>query len=325
MLASSVFKALAAHFTDYVVFNTNDADIVIIASNGRRLNQLDPAILVEPKLQAQLQRVGLRSLADLQVRRIGDKALLHPLFLGTGAPANSDFFPYISLNAPRSRYLREDATELTQLGQAPIPVLEMLDGHARANDLPTAVTTHFPIPEFQHQARQFAEFLMMSATTTPPENLGENGWVLQLLARELAINAPLAPADTLMRGVLLKLASAVNPYLPTSRLAPLWEYLAGQPGFSALSETTQTWFALHRAVGLRDATAMAALAARLIETTPKEQLSAQEGMYLLTAGLTGALAKGDKNQANAILEMFGQRQNPVNQPPLYLQLLLRQM
>jgi long-subunit acyl-CoA synthetase (AMP-forming) len=78
-------------------------------------------------------------------------------------------------------------------------------------------------------------------------------------------------------------------------------------------------------VGLRDAAAMAALAAHLIETTPKEQLSAQEASYLLTAGLTGALAKGDQKQASALLETFNKRQNPLRQPPLYLQLLGRQI
>jgi predicted membrane-bound spermidine synthase len=324
-LASSVFKALAEHFTDYVVFSANFGDILIIASNGGALEPLDQAILAEPELQAQLQRVGLRSLHDLQVRRMGDKALLHALFLATGAPINSDFFPYLSIHAPRSRYLGETAFGLTGLGEAPIPVLEMLDGHARVSDTPATVTPDFPITELQQQAQRFAEFLAMPASATPPENLGRAGFDLQLLMRELAVSAPQAPADKMVRAVLLNLASTVNPYLPASRLVPLWENLAGQPGYPALSERTQTWFVLHRAVGLRDATAMTTLAAGLIETTPKDQLSAPEASYLLTAGLIGALAKGDKNQANAILKTFIQHQDAIRQPPLYLQLLLRQI
>ena len=62
-----------------------------------------------------------------------------------------------------------------------------------------------------------------------------------------------------------------------------------------------------------------------IEITPKEQLSAQEASYLLTAGLTGALAKGDQKQAHALLESFSKRQNSIPEPPLYLQLLRRQI
>ena len=70
---------------------------------------------------------------------------------------------------------------------------------------------------------------------------------------------------------------------------------------------------------------MATLAQRLIETSPKEKLSAQEAGYLLAAGLTAYLAMGDKVKANALLEAFNNHQKPINQPPIHLQLLLRQL
>ena len=127
-LASSVFQALAPHFSDYVVFNTDDSNILIIASNGGSLKSLDPWLFAEPKLQDQLKRVGLQSIQDIEAHRLGNKALLQPLFAGFGAPANSDFFPYLSLNAPKSRYLVEDAGILTQLHLAPMPVWKCLMG-----------------------------------------------------------------------------------------------------------------------------------------------------------------------------------------------------
>jgi hypothetical protein len=117
----------------------------------------------------------------------------------------------------------------------------------------------------------------------------------------------------------------VNPYLPASQAAPLWDYLANQPGYNALSETTRDWFALHRAIGSRDARSMATLADRLIETSPKEKLSVKEAGYLLAAGLTAYLAMGDKAKANALLETFNNYQKPIAQPPFHLQLLVRQL
>ena len=105
----------------------------------------------------------------------------------------------------------------------------------------------------------------------------------------------------------------------------MWDYLANQPGYNALSETTRDWFALHRAIGSRDAHSMATLANRLIETSPKEKLSAKEAGYLLAAGLTAYLAMGDKEKANALLKTFDNHQKPINQSPLHLQLLLRQL
>ena len=45
-------------------------------------------------------------------------------------PPNSDFFPFVDLNAPRLRYMRENAIELPALTVLPIPFLELLDGAA---------------------------------------------------------------------------------------------------------------------------------------------------------------------------------------------------
>ena len=323
-LVSSVLKALAPHFSDYVVFNTNSIDILIIASNGSPLNAPDPWILAEPRLQEQLKRVGLQSAQDIEVRRLGDKALLQPLVAAFGAPVNSDYFPYLSLSAPKSRYLQESAEVFTRLHLAPIPVLDMLDGHVRSGEAPATTTLFFEVPDFQQLAERIAVTLL-NQTPVDLVKLGPSGFDLQLLARELAVSAPQQPADELVRAILLRVAGTVNPHLPASRVTPLWDYLASQPGYNALSETTRDWFALHRAIGSRDARSMATLANRLIETSPKEKLFVQEADYLLAAGLTAYLAMGDQAKANALLETFNSHQNPLNQRPIHLQLLLQQL
>lgn len=324
MLASSVFKALDTHFTDYAVFNTDNTDILIVASNGGNLKNLDPWILKEPNLQDQFSRVDLRSTQDIEVRRLGGKTLLQPLFSSYGSPANSDYFPFLSLNAPRSRYLQEVAEELTLLYVAPIPVLEMLDGNIRASEILATATRSFIPANSQQLANQVIETLVQKQSINV-EQLGRLGFDLQLLARELAVNQPQQPADDLVRALLLQTASIVNPHSSASRAALLWDFLASQPGYNILSGLTRDWFALHRAIGSRDTHSMATLANRLIESSPKERLSKDEAVYLLAAGLAAHLSKGDKEKANLILQAFGKHQKPINQPPIYLQLLLRQL
>jgi hypothetical protein len=157
------------------------------------------------------------------------------------------------------------------------------------------------------------------------DKLGRSRFDLQLLMRELAVQAPQQPADELVRALLLQVAGALNPYLPPSRLMAVWDHLASQPGYNALSEATREWFALHRAIGLRDADSMAKLAQHLIETVPKEELSPEEATYVLTAGLTGYLRMKDLIKAKALLETFGNHQQPIRQPSMYLQLLLWQV
>ena len=324
LLMSSVFKALALHFNDYVVFNTGNSDIIIIASNSGALDLLDPWILAEPYLQEQLQRVHLRSVQDLAVRRLGNKAVLQPLFAGYGAPVNSDFFPFLSLNAPKSRYQQENAVILNQLHLAPIPILEMLDRQVRVGDTPATQSHLFEIPIFQQQGHRIAQVLSGQQPISR-EYLGKAAPDAQLIMRELAVSAPQQPADELVRSILLDIASAVNPHVSSPQATAMWNYLAQQPGYSLLSELTRNWFALHQAIGARNAPAMTEFATRLLQTIPKESLTAPEAVYLVGAGLVGHLAQGEKAKAYALLEEFSQRHNPLPEIPLYLRLLRQQI
>ncbi len=323
LLVSSVFKALALHFQDYVVFQVDSGNIIIVASNSGTLDAIDPWVLAEPNLQEQLQRVSLHSVQDLAVRRLGNKAMLQPLFASYGAPVNSDFFPFLSLNAPKSRYLLENALIFNQLHLAPIPVLEMLDRQIRVGDTPATQSATFEVPLFQQQGHRIAQALSGQQAISR-EYLDKAAPDAQLLMRELAVSAPQPLADELVRSILLDIASAVNPHVPTAQAVAMWHHLAQQPGYPLLSELTRNWFALHQAIAERDALAMTEFATRLLQTIPKESLTAPEAAYLVGAGLVGHLAKGENVKASALLEDFSQRHNPLPEIPLYLRLLRQQ-
>lgn len=62
------------------------------------------------------------------MRRIGGKRALAPFFESYGVPANSDYHPYLDLHAARYRYLGESAGEFTAIGNAGVPVMQMLEG-----------------------------------------------------------------------------------------------------------------------------------------------------------------------------------------------------
>jgi spermidine synthase len=108
-ILASVMKALAPHFGAYALYNTDDLDILIIATRGAALRIPDERLLQSPQLRAELARIGVQSVADIQSRKIGDNLTIGPLLQAIAVPANSDFFPFVDLNAPRLRYMRENA------------------------------------------------------------------------------------------------------------------------------------------------------------------------------------------------------------------------
>ena len=93
-VVASVIKALAPHFGAYALYNTDDVDILIIATRGTALPAPDDRLLESPQLRAELARVGVQSVADIQTRKIGDNLTIGPLLQTMTVPPNSDFFPY---------------------------------------------------------------------------------------------------------------------------------------------------------------------------------------------------------------------------------------
>src|SRR6202043_2398483 len=110
------------------LYNTDDSDVLIIATRADALRVPDDRLLQSPQLRAELKRIGIQSAADFQSRKIGDNRTIGPVLQIMPVPANSDFFPFVDLNAPRSRYMNENAVELPALTVLPIPFLELLDG-----------------------------------------------------------------------------------------------------------------------------------------------------------------------------------------------------
>lgn len=126
-LMASVANALGQHFAHYVIYQTDDADVLIVASDSADLETVDPYVFTEPVLAGELRRVGIRQPADLRIHHVGNRATLAPLFRSYGAPANSDDYPYLDQHAASARFMQSRFTALLGLTGAPLPLLEMLD------------------------------------------------------------------------------------------------------------------------------------------------------------------------------------------------------
>ncbi len=121
----SVLKALSPHFTDYVLYNVNDSNVLVIASRDRKIGDPSPRIFSSPALKAELKRAGIEAVENLNSRRIGNKRLLDPFVRGYPVPANSDYFPFIDQAAPKLRFLNSNALPLVELQMLPVPFLEL--------------------------------------------------------------------------------------------------------------------------------------------------------------------------------------------------------
>lgn len=128
-LLGSMIAALTEVFPQVDVYLTNSSDLLFVSS-GQPLRLLDARALGIEPLHSELARLGLVNTGDYSVRRIGSRRVLQAFVRYTDAQPHSDFYPTVSLNGPRSRYMGETSALLQMLVSNGMPVLDILEGRA---------------------------------------------------------------------------------------------------------------------------------------------------------------------------------------------------
>jgi hypothetical protein len=129
-LLGSMLAALGENFSDYRLYMLNRSDIALVAVAEGRVPRVGPLPRDERAFLQNLNRIGITREDEISARAVGDKAEMATLFASFAPPVNSDFRPYVQLEATRARFVGTSAKVLFDLAQAPLPILEMARGTA---------------------------------------------------------------------------------------------------------------------------------------------------------------------------------------------------
>lgn len=126
-LVGTMLAALASEFPHLDVYLSNSSDMLIVARTQQGTHENAQFASPGSDLFMELQRVGIESQALINMRRIGGGDVLRTFVHMAGAIPHSDYFPTVSLEAPKSRFMRESSTFLSGLVTNGMPVLDILD------------------------------------------------------------------------------------------------------------------------------------------------------------------------------------------------------
>jgi spermidine synthase len=310
---ASVAKALMPHFTDVRFYDLDDANVLIVASHGTALPALSTRPFEWPGMRAELDRIGVRSLSDLQQREIGDRHTLGAWLQGRAVPKNSDFFPFVDLNAGRLRYLQSSAAELAGLTTPPFPFQELMSG------IHTAGPTQLPAPQ-SGLARDLQ--IRRAIAIRDAISKGRLSGLDSSAAAWLVVTHMSAEecADIEGRGLWTRaawqLSEATAPYLSPSEQGPIWQSVVRTPCYRATAGEQETWADLFGAVGRRDAMEIVRLTGRLLQQDGSR--TNDERAYLTTLGAAASVGLGQLGDARALLAVELPRiaQSPEYRVPL---------
>jgi spermidine synthase len=262
---ASVLKALAPHFGAYALYNSDDSDVLIIATRAASLQAQDDRLLQSEELGVELKRVGIQSVADIQLRKIGDNLTLGPLLQMMPVPANSDYFPYVDLNAPRLRYMLENAVELPRLTILPIPFLQLLEGTTPQG--PTAEPALNSVLFRDRLVRRALE-IQRAVATDSLNNLDPQSaaylWHIDMSRERCAAKAGQDTWKLAVRNI----SDDTAPYLNPAELEQIWNKVLSSPCYRDVPGEHKTWADLLAAVARRDAPQIVTFGTELLALHP---------------------------------------------------------
>ena len=292
---ASIVKALAPHFGAYAIYNVDDVDVLIVATRAGALRIPDESLLDHPGLRAELQRVGIRSVADFHSRKIGDNHTLGPMFAAVSVPANSDFHPFVDLHAPRARFLRQNAMELPALTLLPIPFLELLDqADVPAETLEPSTGSAVIRDRYVMRALDIRHALLSGRSDALDPASARYLW---LGTRNDACTA--ASDQTAWLDAVRNLSDDTAAYLNSAELQEIWASILSSPCYREGAGDGKTWAELFAAIARRDASGIVRLGTQLL--TPPPRRSDGDIAYLTTVTAAAYLHLGENARARTLV------------------------
>ena len=295
-ILASIIKALSPHFGAYAIYLADDTDVLIIATRAPSIGAEDERVFRWPQMRSDLERVGIESLADIQRRKIGDAKTLGPILQQMSSPRNSDFFPFVDLNAPRLRFMRTDAFSLLKLTFLPMPFLELI--HAQ----PVATVTVPPgVNSTMHRdalVRQALAIRSAVSTGKLDDIDGKNAADLLIIdsSREKCAEAGTRLA---WKQAVKQLSDATSAFLSPGELGDLWKKIKASECYRSASGEERLWPDLFAAVARRDAIEIPTLGKQLLNGNA---LSGEERGYLTTLVGASILGAGQMDSAHRLIE-----------------------
>jgi spermidine synthase len=111
-LLTSVLKAIDKNFGDYALYLTNHLDVLIIARKTGLVGNIDADFLINSEFKTELKRINVLTVSDLHHRLLLSKANMTGILRESGVPVNSDYFPYLDLNAHKAFYMGQTINTL---------------------------------------------------------------------------------------------------------------------------------------------------------------------------------------------------------------------
>ena len=297
---ASIFEAVQKTFPEYVVYQANEADIVLIARKGGPAGLFQGEVLQYPGAQKVLERLNLKDARGIQRRMVATSRTLAPMFRSYGIAPNSDYFPVVEQRASVTRFTRANVTELNDLQASSVPMLEMLDGGMRPADAPSAEAPLTRLDGAAREAWNIHKVLSGGRLEGGGQPISGGGEMAAQMLRYWMSDCRSGLTFAQIAPSLIAAGDATAPYLPAAAAAAMWRHVGESPCARALDEKQRRHIDLLGAVGARDPMAMVKHSLPILDETVGKKGEMSE--LALIAATTAFACLGRPQDARVLLD-----------------------
>lgn len=297
-LVATVLHALSEKFSDYRIYFGYDTDMLIVARADGPVSDIAADLSLPPELKGELARQRISTAPEILAHRIGDRRTLAPLFQAFSRRVNSDYYPILSLETPRSRFTNQTATGTFNLPATDLPYREIIGGQAPPKADEIRESTSYGYTRLVHRAERIAAAL---DGTAPIEAAREDASLVALVRASVGSCNGKEPAPVL--NALVTLANHTIPYLDQERREALW---VSPPWIRCEARSESVRFALGTisALARRDGNALQKYATALLASSDAVRSPTLRD-WLMRSAMLGAIDAGNFAEVERIEQTWG--------------------
>ncbi|KRG61885.1 fused MFS/spermidine synthase [Stenotrophomonas maltophilia] len=308
-LVSSVLAGMLEQFSDARAYLANRGDLILVATPKGKLPPMNDSLFKQPALRAELARIGVHSLADLQGTLSMDDAALRAFVPLYPAARNSDYFPTLRLKAPVARFQGAFTRDFQEVMVAPWALVSRADDARVGGAAQDRAQPASSRDDKRPAARALAALLQGNAA--PSQDVSAADWLRAQALRGLAVRCELDKAPLESAQLLFALFSDTSPFLAAEQRAALWSQRAWMD-CSPQDATVSASLALVAAAATDDHHTVLTEGRRLLqgERGPALLADAGSGYYLFGAMQHAARSLGDTAASRQLTDQYWQALAP---------------
>ncbi len=295
-LVASVMKAFSQNFSDYVVYASDENNILIVGKKEGVMNAPDFRVFEEYKLAKELNIISVNNNQDFNLHKVGSKKALDPFFNSFRVPANSDYYPVLDQNAAKARFLGLNAEDVVKLANAPLPIIAQLEQDVQQQGgTQTTYNPYFMKSVDSGYAIAIRNFVMQGRpgeNDLPiPEDVRKD---LQYIKTIFNQCDSVAESEGMIDS-LLNIAVTTIPYLSAEELSRLWQQLQIDACADNMTAEQNQWVMLINAISHRNNERTRQISVPLLAA--QNPANVMRFGYLLMAGMLSNLALDDRQSS----------------------------